>query len=162
MKKSLTGLLAAVFLLLSLTSCGDNRSYTAADGLDLHAVASLIYKAHDGEHFEALLNQPGINNLDLDGDGWKDDIDVTERSQGLFRGYSLTVTMPDQSIQEVADIRFEHNMFTGHLTFEILGNTEIYGANRFVRSVQPLTFGQVIFVGWVFAPRPLYVSPYGR
>lgn len=166
MRKSLTGVCAvfaaAIFMLISLTSCGDSHVSTAADGLNLHAVASLISQAHDGEHFEAVLNQPSINNLDLDGDGQLDYINVTEYGEGLFRGYSLTVHMPDGSVQQVAEITFQHNSLAGHVTFQIHGNPQIYGANYYVRSAQPLSLSQAIFLQWAFTPRVIYVSPYSR
>ena len=51
-----------------------------ADGLDLEAVGELFREAENLEAFEKVLNDPevGINNLDLNGDGYVDYIRVVE------------------------------------------------------------------------------------
>ena len=149
-------LCVAVF---ALTSCSD-RPLTAADGLNLHAVATLVKQAQHGEHFEHLLNTSGINNLDLDGDGEVDYINVTEYGDGDFRGFSLSTTLKDNSVQQIAEIQFQRGMNGIHL--QIHGNPQIYGNNYYVRSAQPLTMSQVVFFHWLYSPRVVFVSPYSR
>ena len=154
--------LTAVLALCSanlLISCSD-RQFTAADGLNLHAVAALVKQAQNGEHLEQLLNTSGVNNLDLDGDGIVDYMNVTEYGDGDFRGFSLSITLNDQSVQQIAEIQFQRGL--NGISLQIHGNPQIYGHNYYVRSAQPLTLGQVAFLHWIYSPRVVFVSPYSR
>ena len=164
MKRFGTAILAILFVVssLALSSCGSGSvNVTAADGLNLHAVATLVRQAHNGEHFEELLNSSGINNLDLDYDGHKDIINVQEYGDGAFRGFSLSTMLGDQSIQQIAEIQF-HQHPSG-ITFQIHGNPQIYGPDYYIRSAQPMSIGQAALLAWMFIPnRVVYVSPYNR
>lgn len=164
MKRFGTAVLAILFALspMVLSSCG-NESVTAADGLNLHAVADLIMhgQARDGEHFEESLNGSGINNLDLDHDGHKDIISVHEYGDGAFRGFSLSTMLGDQSVQQIAEIQFQQH--PSGITFQIHGNPQIYGPNYYIRSAQPMSVGQAVLLAWLFVPhRVVYISPYNR
>lgn len=159
--------LAIAFLCMGmfvLTSCGGDQSpvHTAADGLSLHAVATLVPRARDGEHFEHLLNTSGINNLDLDLDGNRDDINIKEYGDGDFRAFSLSTILHDGSVQQIAEIQFQRTL--SGITFQIHGNPQIYGNNYYIRSSRPLTVtvGQAVLIGWLFTPRAVFVSPYER
>jgi len=144
-------------VLLTLTSCGD-QVITAADGLNLHAVIGIIQRAQDAEDLEKHLNQPqGVNNLNLNGDGHINFIHVHEYQEPNLRGYSLTVRMDDDSIQEIADIKIKQDTLGFYI--QIHGNPQIYGSNYFVTSrVGHNT--RVPFLMWAFVPRPtMYVTP---
>ena len=153
------GLLLTAWCVLALISCAKSeQSITAADGLNLHAVTTLVNQPRDGEHFEHLLNTSGINNLDLDGDGHIDYINVTEYGDADFRGFSLSTMLNNGSIQQIAEIQFQRS--GNEISFQVHGNPQIYGANYYIRPPRPLTIGQVVFIGWLFSPRVVYVSPY--
>ena len=153
---ALTLLCMAVLMMAS--SC--DRPLTAADGLNLHAVAALVKQVQNGEHFEQLLNTSDVNNLDLDGDGSVDYINVTEYGDGDFRGFSLSTTLNDGSVQQVAEIQFQRTV--NGIGLQVHGNPQIYGQNYYVRSAQPLSVSQVIFFHWLYSPRVVFVSPYSR
>ncbi len=144
---------------LPLVSCSD-QPLTAADGLNLHAVMGLVKQARDGEHFENLLNTSGINNMDLDGDETVDYINVTEYGDGDFRGFSLSTTLHDNSVQQIAEIHFQRTL--SGVIIQLHGNAQIYGPNYYIRSAQPMTLSQAMFLHWMFSPRVVYASAYNR
>ena len=160
LSKIVMSTLLACFM-FTLASCGGSQQpMTAADGLNLHAVATLVKQARDGEHFENLLNASGINNLDLDGDGNIDYINVKEYGDGDFRGFSLSTALSDGSIQQISEVQFQRGL--NGISLQIHGNPQIYGQNYYIRPHQPISVGQVMFLHWLYSPRVVYVSRYSR
>lgn len=166
MRRWIFGIAFMCMTMSVLVSCDPSTtsSHTAADGLSLHAVATLVptlvRQARDGEHFEQLLNTSGINNLDLDADGNRDYINIKEYGDSDFRGFSLSTTLHEGSVQQIAEIQFQRTL--SGITFQIHGNPQIYGNNYYIRSAQPITTGQAVFVAWLFTPRIVFMSPYNR
>ena len=154
-----TAVIFALCCAITLTSCS-NQPITAAEGLDLHAVATLVEQARDGEHFEQTLNTSGINNLDLDGDGHVDYLSVKEYGDGDFRGFSLSTTLAGGSVQQIAEIQFQRGL--NGINLNIHGNPQIYGPNYYIRPAHPLTLSQVMFLRWLYSPRVVFMSPYNR
>src|SRR5215217_4056961 len=79
----------------------------ARENLDLQAVGSLLERANNAEDFEYLLNsENGINNLDLNDDGYADYISVREFDDRYDdeRGFSLFSQFGPDLIQEIATI----------------------------------------------------------
>jgi hypothetical protein len=131
----------------------------AADGFDLQAATELVKKVKDAEEFEERLNTPnGINNLDLNSDGKVDYIKVTEYGSEDLRGFSLTVELEPEEVQEIATIELEKR--EQNVEVVTYGNQHIYGHNYGYRRSFGLT--DMLILGWMFnASRPAYTSPYG-
>lgn len=113
---------------------GEN-TYWAKDNLDLQRVGNLLEKADDAEEFEYLLNsEDGINNLDLNGDGYVDYISVAEFEDydDNQRGFTLFDRFGPNEIQEIASIIFNRNGFNDRGARILLrGNEQIYGNDHF-------------------------------
>lgn len=131
----------------------------AKDGLDLKAVGSLLKKAKNAQEFEKLLNDPaqGVNNMDLNGDGKVDYINVTEYGNDKVKGFSLT-TQPDAGeTQEIATIEIEKTS-DNQADVRINGNEQIYGSNGYYRS--HIGIGEILLMGYLFRPHSYYMSPW--
>lgn len=103
-----------------------------ADGLDLYAVSELFKETANLEDFEAELNNPdyGINNLDLDGDGYIDFIRVVEEIIGDTHVIILQALVWEDEIQDVATIEIETS--GNNYDMHVHGNEVIYGANYYI------------------------------
>jgi len=129
----------------------------AAENLDLKAVGNLVKKAENAEEFEKLINTPEINNLDLDGDGNVDYIQVKEYGSGDKRGFSLFTELAPGDIQEIAtiDIVKEGN----EAVAQVQGNQNIYGSGHYYHSRFGLT--DALLIGWLFSSHRPWDSPWG-
>ena len=111
---------------------GEN-TYWARENLDLQRIGNLLEKADDAEEFEYLLNSDeGINNLDLNGDGYVDYISVAEFDDrdDNQRGFTLFDRFGPNEIQEIASIIFNRDRFDAPGARILLtGNEQIYGDN---------------------------------
>lgn len=137
--------------------------YWAKDNLDLRRVGPLVERSRNVEEFERYLNErDGINNLDLNGDGYVDYISVEEfddRGDGE-RGLSLFTRFGPDLIQEVATILFrrENPGWPGARVY-VAGNEQIYGDNAFYEANwadRALGLASFLFGN----QRDRYVSPY--
>ena len=158
-----------IVLLLSISqivSAQENVTIVAptseiAEGLDLHAVAELFKDAENLEEFEDALNNPeyGINNLDLDGDGYVDYIRVVEQVSDYTHVIILQVPLGEDDFQDVATIEVEK---TGDEAYnmQVHGNEIIYGPDYYVAPVY-VHIHRWHIIPWLFRPfyRP-YVSVY--
>jgi len=145
------------------THPGGAAEAVARENLDLQAIGSLLEKADDAEEFEHLLNsENGVDNLDLNGDGYADYISVREFDDrdDNQRGFSLFSMFGPDSIQEIAQVIFyrDRNDYPGSRVL-LIGNDQIYGddyyyeTNWLDRSVPIST--------WAFTDRDQYYrSPY--
>lgn len=141
----------------------DAAEAVARENLDLQAIGGLLEKADDAEEFEYLLNsENGVDNLDLNGDGYADYISVREFDDrdDNQRGFSLYSMFGPDMIQEIAQVIFYRDRYD-HPGSRVLliGNEQIYGDNYYYetdwldRSVPIST--------WVFTDRDNYYrSPY--
>lgn len=143
----------------------DENQYWAKENLDLRAVGALLEKADDAEEFEYLLNsdEGGVNNLDLNGDGYVDYVSVREYEDEYDdqRGLSLFSRFGPNEIQEIATIIFNRDRLDSNGARVLLaGNEQIYGDNNYyetnwVERVVPI-------VSWLFNRNrdTNYESPY--
>ena len=159
------GLLLTTWCVLALISCAKSEeSITAADGLSLYAVAAQFERSTSGEHFQQLLNTSGVNNLHLDESPHVNIINVHEYGddQNRVRAFSLSTTLENDSVQQIAEVRFQDGM--NGVTWEICGNVEIYGhgPGRCIRSARPIRTSHLLLAAWLFAPHPVYVTHYSR
>ena len=132
----------------------------AAEGLDLKAVGELLKKANTAEELEKLLNSPaqGVNNLDLNGDGKVDYINVTEYGTDKVKGFSLSTQPASGEVQELATIEVE-KVSDSKAQMQIQGNEQIYGRSHYHHSSFGIT--DMLIMGYLFRPHGFYGSPYG-
>jgi len=112
----------------------DQNDYWAKDNLDLQRVGNLLERSNSPEEFEAYLNEnDGINNLDLNGDGYADYLSVDEYQDrdDNQRGLSIFSRFGPDLIQEIAKVVFFRDDFNSPGARVLLsGNEQIYGDNN--------------------------------
>ncbi len=111
----------------------DENEYWAKDNFDLERVGNILERSKSPQEFESYLNDDeGINNLDLNGDGYVDYISVSEyddRGDGE-RGLSLFSRFGPDLIQEIATIVFYRDDYNSPGARVLMtGNDQIYGDN---------------------------------
>jgi hypothetical protein len=116
---------------------GDDE-YWAKDNFDLQRVGNLLERSNSPQEFETYLNDDdGLNNLDLNGDGYVDYISVDEfedRGDGE-RGLSLFSRFGPDLIQEIATIVFYRDDYNSPGARVLMtGNDQIYGDNYYYES----------------------------
>jgi uncharacterized membrane protein YgcG len=103
----------------------------ARENLDLRAVGALLERADNAEELEYLLNSEGVNNLDLNRDGYVDYISVSEFEDRYDdeRGLSLFSRFGPDLIQEIATIIFDREGSADARGARILlaGDERVYG-----------------------------------
>ena len=126
------------------------------DNLDLRALGELIKSSKNPQEIEQKLNADNsINNLDLDGDGNRDYLKVTEYGKGAEHGYSVCAVLKDGS-PEVANITIN----TTNSQMNLTGNPNYYGSSN---NTYQSTFNTTDFLllAWMMQPHyNYYVSPY--
>jgi uncharacterized membrane protein YgcG len=145
----------------------DENDRFARENLDLQAVGSLLEKANNAEDLEYLLNseESGINNLDLNDDGYADYIGVREFDDrdGNERGFSLFSMFGPDLIQEIATIIFDRNGYdNGYYPGArvlLRGDEDLYGDNYYYET--NWQDRSIPFVNWAYTDRnDYYNSPY--
>ena len=137
------------------------------DNLDLYAVMELFKDANDLEDFERRLNseKEGINNLDLNEDGFVDYIRVLDYTNDNFHSIVLQVPFSDAENQDVAVIEIEQDA-RGSTVIQIVGDPALYG-NSYI--IEPAPVNNVRYanvsnwrtVRYIYAPTyVVYVSPW--
>src|SRR5215204_3864606 len=116
----------------------DDDARWARENLDLQAVGELLQRSDDAQEFEYLLNnEDGVNNMDLNGDGYADYISVREFDDRYDdeRGFSLFSMFGPDQIQEIATIIFDRDRYNdGYYPGArvlLTGNEQIYGDNYY-------------------------------
>jgi hypothetical protein len=136
------------------------QSSQIAEGLDLNAVAEIFKDSENLEEFERTLNDPelGINNLDLDGDGYVDYIRVVEHVENDIHIIILQVALGEDEFQDVATIEVER---TGddNYNLQVRGNEVIYGVDYYIAPayVHVHDIYRWSIIPWIY--RPMY-HPY--
>lgn len=143
----------------------NENPYWAKENLDLRAVGAMLEKADDAEEFEYLLNSDdnGVNNLDLNGDGYVDYIGVREYEDQSDdqRGFSLFSMFGPNEIQEIATLIFNRQGLNSNGARVLLsGNEQIYGDNNYYET--NWVDRTVPIVSWLFNKNrdTNYQSPY--
>ena len=117
------------------TVSDEQSGYWAKDNLDLQRVGDLLERSNSPQELEGYLNSnDGINNLDLNGDGYVDYISVDEyQDRGdNERGLSLYTRYGPNDVQELGTVLFyrDDNRSPGARIL-ITGNDQIYGDNNY-------------------------------
>ncbi len=137
--------------------------YWAKDNFDLQRVGEILDESKDAKDFEYRLNsEDGLNNLDLNGDGYVDYISVSEFDDRADnqRGFSLFSRFDGNAIQELASIFFDRDRpdRPGARVY-INGNDQIYGENYFYE--RNWLDKSLNIADWAFGDRDEYYrSPY--
>ena len=141
----------------------EGDEYWAKDNFDLQRAGSLLERSESPEQFERYLNEPdGINNLDLNGDGYADYISVEEYEDrdSNSRGLSLFSRFGPDLIQEIATILLYRDApnYPG-ARFLIRGNDQLYGDDYYYET--NWLDRTVPLVSYLFGNRnQYYESPY--
>lgn len=113
----------------------DTNDYWAKDNLDLQRVGDLLARSENPQQFEEYLNSDeGINNLDLNGDGYVDYIGVREYEDrnDNERGLSLFSRFGPDLIQEIAQIvLYREDPRSAGARVLLRGNDQLYGDNNY-------------------------------
>jgi hypothetical protein len=141
---------------------GENP-YWARENLDLQAVGGLLERAKNAEEFEYLLNsENGVNNLDLNGDGYVDYISVEEFGDQYDdeRGLSLFSRFGPNEILEIASLFFDRDrMDYPGARILMRGNEQLYGDNFYYET--NWLDRSLAISNWLFSDRDTYYrSPY--
>lgn len=124
----------------------------AADGLDLEAVVQILKDSKDAETLEQALNNPelGINNMDLNDDGYVDYMRVVTEKEGDTHVIILQIPLEENEVQDVATIEIEKDN-AGAIQIQVHGNAMIYGPDYYIRPVG-VSVTVFPFVNWLFSP----------
>lgn len=138
--------------------------YWAKNNFDLQRVGDIVRRSHSPEEFERYLNRPGgINNLDLNGDGYVDYISVREYNDlndPHCRGLSLYTQYGPDQIQDIGDVLFyrDEAQYPGARML-LRGDPRMYGDNFYYQTNwldQSLQLVSYLFGG----NRDVYSTPY--
>ena len=140
----------------------DADIYWAKDQFDLQRVGPLLERSHSPQEFETYLNDDGgINNLDLNGDGYADYISVDEFYDGgpYERGLSVYDRFGPDLVQEIARIFFYRDdpAWSGARLL-VVGNDNIYGDNVYYET--NWFDRRLDLVNYVYSAHDPYSSPY--
>ena len=125
------------------------------DNLNLQALGELVKSCRTPQEIEEKLNaDDGINNLDLDGDGKRDYLKVTEYGSGTNHGYSICAVLSDGE-PEVAKVEVD----TATKQVVLNGNSQYYGDNNIYHS--NFDAADFLLMAYLMQPRYTYYhSPY--
>lgn len=128
----------------------------AANGLDLYAVSEIFKDTDNLEDFERAINDPdeGINNLDLDGNGYVDYIRVVEEVVNNTHIVILQAAIGEDEFQDVATIEVEKS--GSDYNMHVHGNEVIYGSNYYI-APSHVHVNTWPIIAWIY--RPIY-RPY--
>jgi hypothetical protein len=141
----------------------EQGDYWAKDNLDLQRVGNVIQRSKSPQEFETYLNEPGgINNLDLNGDGYVDYISVDEFQDrdDYSRGLSFYTSYGPDQRQELGNVVFYRDElnYPGARVL-VTGNNQIYGDNHYYET--NWLDRTLAIASALFAPRTNYYrSPY--
>lgn len=157
-----TGILLVLLVGFSFVSAQENITIVTpttevAEWLDLHAVAEIFKDAENIEDFERDLNDPelGINNLDLDEDGYVDYIRVVEQITDYTHLIILQVLLGEDEYQDIATIEIEKTE-DDEYNLQVHGNEVFYGDDYYVTPRYVHVYRWPI-ITWIY--RPVY-RPY--
>ena len=140
----------------------EGDEYWAKDNLDLERVGNLLERSESPAQFERYLNEPdGINNLDLNGDGYADYISVEEYEDrdSNSRGLSLFSRFGPNLIQEIATVLLYRDgpNYPGSRIL-LNGNEQLYGDNSYYET--NWLDRTIPLISTLFGNHDRYRSPY--
>lgn len=184
MKRGKVIVVVAILSVLTAAGCKDRRTYQTtttqvsssnyllnAKDFDLATVVGLIKanKVDSAQALEKTINTTGgINNVDIDKDGKIDYLLVKEtRADGAIALNILAVPSSTKKAEEatvIASVSFKKNTVTNQV--EVTGGypnyVDGYAHHHYHYTHSGLSFGQAMFLAWMFSPRPIYYYPHVR
>ena len=141
----------------------DDQDGYVNDDFDLRRVGDVLQRSNSPQEFETYLNaNNGINNLDLNGDGYADYISVDEFGDlnSNERGLSLYTNYGTDRRQDLGTVYFyrDQPQYPGARVV-MTGNDNIYGDNNFYET--NWLEKSIGIISQLFSPkREQYRSPY--
>ena len=176
---SLSSIAILVILTLMVTGCGGcgkkktvvystpgettkvqaASKFDPSDGFDLSAMIDLIKRVKDPRDLETILNsESGPNNMDLNGDGYRDYAAVEMYGSPPEMGYSVYVyptDNPDDRV-EVCDIQLTQ---TSNGKVDVYVDGRGYWGGRTYWNVYPMAYSPLFAMTFGWGPR-LYITPW--
>ena len=174
--------ISLLVVVLAASLLGKAQTITAADStglpgdnFSLEGALELFKKSTSPEEFEKLLNSEDskVNNLDLNGDGETDYVNVIDQTKKGSHAFVLQVAVNENEKQDIAVIELEK---TGNdkAVAQIVGDEDMYGEQTIVEPTEEVVTNagtsrqQVVVNVWtwpsvryVYAPAyALWISPY--
>ncbi|NOS91853.1 MAG: hypothetical protein HOP30_08020 [Cyclobacteriaceae bacterium] len=167
---------ALVVLLAAATLSAKSQTITAADStglpgdnFSLEGALELFKKSTSPEEFEKMLNTEDskVNNLDLNGDGETDYINVIDQTKKGSHAFVLQVAVSENEKQDIAVIELEK---TGNdkAVAQIVGDEDMYGEQTIVEPTEEVVTNagtsrqQVVVNVWTWpSVRYVYAPGYG-
>lgn len=139
------------------------------DNFSLEGALELFKKSTSPEEFEKLLNSEDskVNNLDLNGDGETDYVNVIDQTKKGSHAFVLQVAINENEKQDIAVIELEK---TGNdkAVAQIVGDEDMYGEQTIVEPTEEVVTNagtsrsQVVANVWTWpSVRYVYASGYG-
>ncbi|MBI3218585.1 MAG: hypothetical protein HYZ44_03670 [Bacteroidetes bacterium] len=165
-----------IVLLATATLSAKAQTITAADStglpgdnFSLEGALELFKKSTSPEEFEKLLNteDSNVNNLDLNGDGETDYINVIDQTKKGAHAFVLQVAVSETENQDIAVIELEK---TGNdkAVAQIVGDEDMYGEQTIVEPTEEVVTNagtsrtQVVVNVWAWpSVRYVYAPAYG-
>ncbi len=125
------------------------------DNLNLYAVLEVFQECPTLEEFEQKLNSEdlNINNLDLDGDGYIDFIQVEDNFFGNSHSIVLKVAISSTEWQDVAVIQVDRDA-NDRVLIQVIGDEALYGENYIIEP----NYDQASATAESVTPNPGYVG----
>jgi hypothetical protein len=139
------------------------------DNFSLEGALELFKKSTSPEEFEKMLNTEDskVNNLDLNGDGETDYINVIDQTKKDAHAFVLQVAVSENENQDIAVIELEK---TGNdkAVAQIVGDEDMYGEQTIVEPTEEVVTNagtsrsQVVVNVWAWpSVRYVYGPAYG-
>ncbi|MCC6578789.1 MAG: hypothetical protein IT228_15725, partial [Flavobacteriales bacterium] len=172
------GLIALVPLTAQAAPLPSDSTGLPGDGFDLEQAVELFRNADGPEAFEQALNTEGnhVNNLDLDGDGQVDFVQVITQVEGDAAAIVLRVQVSPTESQDVAVIGVE-KVGSDSAVLQITGDEDLYPDGTIVEPFAEVEKAaatprgpaapRLVHVGvvvnvWVWRPVPWFFGPLYR
>ena len=144
----------------------DESSTLQGENLDLYATLELFKESESVEDFENQLNSEknGINNLDLNNDGFVDYIRVIDYTDNNIHTLTLQVPFEGDEAQDIAVIELDKN--GDKTTVQIVGDEDLYGSDFIVEPTSENESTAVNVNNWkpvrhIYSPNyVIWVSPW--
>ena len=135
MKKTLMSIILILIGLFAFSQEPESLGLPG-DGLNLYGVLNIFQKSSTLEQFERNINNPDtrVNNLDLNGDGQIDYIQVVDHVVGQSHLIVLQVAINENNKQDIAVI--EVGRTDGQTRIQIIGDEDLYGKDYIVEPPQ--------------------------
>ena len=133
MSKNRIALLLAIMGMATAFGQQDNRPENAGGDFSLEGALAMFKQSNSLEEFEKNLNSENnnVNNLDLDGDGQTDYINVEDIKENDSHVIVMSTYLNDTEKQDIAVIGIEKKG-DGNAVLQIEGDEDLFGKNNII------------------------------